>query len=69
MGKPFRKAGSKNYYVELRSRGERRTVALETSNDGIAKAKASQLELEARTSGLKLPTQTELGDLVEEFVH
>ncbi len=67
MAKPFRKAGSKNYYVEIWSHGRRQTIALGTDNYGIARTKAGQYEHDARTGGLLLPTSHELGPLVEGY--
>jgi len=67
MAKPFRKPGSDNYYVEIWSHGERRTLSLGTDNYGIARTRTGQLENDARTSGLNVPTRTEVGPLVERF--
>lgn len=67
MAKPFRKRGSRNYYVELWSAGRRRTVSLGTDNYGIAKAMVGKLEHEAATTGLRITTKSDIPPLLARF--
>lgn len=67
MAKPFRKRGSRNYYVELWSGGRRRTLSLGTDNYGIAKAMVGKLEHDAATTGLRITTKSDIPALLARF--
>ncbi len=68
LAKPYRRKNSRNYYIDIWSRGRRRPVSLRSDNYGIARALAGKIEHEARTTGFDRPTRTPIGPLVQRFL-
>ena len=58
----------KTYWVQIRNKGKRRRISLQTGNYGVARAKVRKLEHELETRGLQTETDTPLPEIIPKFI-